>query len=794
MKFTKLFLICILIIQITKEDEKSEVICNGSTPYHSYFNQSECVDCKYKFKIEENKTCFDNLTCPSDFPKHDYYDSQVSDPLACRSNCSDNQINIYDDNDICYYKCPNERPFHNASNICIEECQPSLPKHDSGYYECKENCTNGKYEFNNVCYSKCPALTKESGEKCECIYNYYIINSTNTTVCLENSEPCPSDFPYLFNSSSECLAEKPDNCPYIRKTTSFPVNYKCVLDCDEFEYYYLTEENKNVSCVTQCPLNYYINGKYCSSNCEGKFLDESTNTCLDSCKGTGYYLYDGLGKTNGTCFSGSSCPSTYPYFYKPKIACLTNCSLLQTNSSFFELNENDDYFLNEEKNECYTECPEGTFAYKEQKLCVKDCKNYDKYSYNGTCFDNCTDANNSLNGVKEDLIELDDTHKCVFNNNSEYYYIYDENKSPEKYYKNGCPEKTNDGKYLYQNDLNKTCYTNPLNCPYQASESSKKCIQCEVPTSSELPNEGYYIFNSTITNDNFCYKKCPQYYPYFIGNKCYNTTDDEIFNNTKKIDGTNEYVEKCPISYYEFNNVCYHGNCPTNTINYENTTICNCSYKYYFNEKNEIQCLGLNDPCPSPYNFTQNNQCKDTKCDIEYSYMRLVSTNPKNYECLTEKCDKSEYYYNTTDNITLCTDKCPSEFPYHDNEGENKKLCREKCDSSTHFTDETNKLCYEKCPDSGLNLLNTENGNETILAYGNCISGSTCPNDAKYFVEFNKTCISNCSLTQNYSFFGNNLITYLNVETKTCVENCPKKVDIEHNHNCVEKCDEKQFD
>ena len=178
--------------------------------------------------------------CPNSSKKKYQDPNKVNPPYECKASCSEFSSTgyIFEKDDICLLKCPDESPYYGSDKNCIPECiNTGFLYHDYGSYECKSSC-GSLFEFNYVCYTSCPSGTKRSssGNKCECLGKYEInsVSSEKTIVTCENDAPCPVDKKYFFETDNKCLTEEEANdigCSIRRTLKTSPQNIQCLTEC-----------------------------------------------------------------------------------------------------------------------------------------------------------------------------------------------------------------------------------------------------------------------------------------------------------------------------------------------------------------------------------------------------------------------------------------------------------------------------------------------------------------------------------------------------------------------------------
>ena len=200
------------------------------------------------------------------------------------SNCSD----------ICFIK---DIKLDLFNNICILPCIQ----------------TENKYEYNKICYKKCPKRTLVNNKICEDID------------CDEKN-----------NNLTECLNNLSINYYY---DYNIDLYIKCFDTCKACN----GEGNKT-----------YHNCLECKSNLDFLNLSEYATNCYEKCE---YYHYIDL-SYNFHCTEKYECPGRYNKLIPEKKKCIDKC-------------KNDDTYKYEYENKCLLFCPKDTFYKENDKICHK---------------------------------------------------------------------------------------------------------------------------------------------------------------------------------------------------------------------------------------------------------------------------------------------------------------------------------------------------------------------------------------------------------------------------------------
>ena len=215
--------------------------------------------------------------------------------------------------EICsnYYYYDSENKYH-CVDICPENYKLIIEKK-----KCIENCTKDdtyKFEYNNICYQKCPNRTN--------------ITNNNPFKC-KFDLICQGDYYYNYENT-ECLDYIPDGF-YCNSTNDRTID-KCHENCKTCNE---GPTDNNHNCI-ECKSGYYfvLNNTNCFQNCSNYFYFDSSQR---------YHCTD-------------SCPSDYSKLIVKKRRCIDNCM-------------NDNLYKFEYENKCYSTCPNNT-KLNENNVCV----------------------------------------------------------------------------------------------------------------------------------------------------------------------------------------------------------------------------------------------------------------------------------------------------------------------------------------------------------------------------------------------------------------------------------------
>ena len=242
----KIFYDCssLIYLNLNSFKLKSTTIIDGFFP-----------DLSYKIK-----TCITDNTLLSE-------DKIIND---CSDVCFRENIKINLINKTCVYSCNNIGYEYN--NMCYEKC----PK-------------NIGYEYNNMCYEKCPKGT---------ILNY-IDNTCKDNICNElnqNSTECLDKTPqgYYLDSYDQIYKTCFENCKFCNGPGN-RTNNNCIICKSDFIF--LNESLEENNCYEKCEYYYYFdesNNYHCVDACPKNFnkLIKVKNKCIDDCKKDDIYIYE----------------------------------------------------------------------------------------------------------------------------------------------------------------------------------------------------------------------------------------------------------------------------------------------------------------------------------------------------------------------------------------------------------------------------------------------------------------------------------------------------------------------
>ena len=374
--------------------------------------------------------------------------------------CSTCKYLHYPDKDNCHPQCDG---YYYFTNDDVFHCVKTIPKGYMQIYDqptliktCEEYLT---YEYNNICYPRCPGYTVKTND------------------------------------------------------------FKCVIDCKANDKYFNYEQT---DCINSIPEGYYCNNQEkntiekCHQNCKSceQGGTNDNNNCL-VCKDGLFY---DLGNCKSNCVNGELNGDDIK-----KCKCTQNkscekCSLESNEEDLcITCNNQDGYYMKADDEflengfvKCY-ENPEGYFL-KDNKYhkCYSTCKKCNSLGDN--LQQECTECLDNYEYKKDFDNDTNCYQKCEFN----YYYEPDrnlictsDNKCPEQYpklvvNKSRCIDdckKDNENQYEFENK----CYSEPPPNTRPSSEDPYYCIAITQPDDEKdkcnLKSEELDVERNKLTNE-----------------------------------------------------------------------------------------------------------------------------------------------------------------------------------------------------------------------------------------------------------------------------------------------------
>ena len=224
-----------------------------------------------------------------------------------------------------------------CSDTCIDEKNIKI---DINNNKCIYLCinSNNKYDFNNICYERCPNGTIMNNFTC-------IENECND---IENSENCFNRTPkgYYLDLTEQIYKQCFENCDYCNGPGNETIN-NCIKCKNNFIL--LNDSLYESNCYEVCKYFYYFdefNKYHCTENkiCPEKYNKyiKNKNKCINKCKRDSLYRYD----LNNSCVE--KCPNeTYILMNDDEYYCVKNIP------KGYYFDSNDGIYK-----ECYKTCSE----------------------------------------------------------------------------------------------------------------------------------------------------------------------------------------------------------------------------------------------------------------------------------------------------------------------------------------------------------------------------------------------------------------------------------------------------
>ena len=306
----------------------------------------------------------------------------------CIDSCLNNDF-IYELNKICYNKCPggsfilSDDELDNKNFTKKKKCYDKTPE---GYYldiqkkiykKCYNNCKycygEGNKIINNCTECKDNLIfineslySTNCYERCEF---YYYFNDDNDFIC---TQKCPDKFKKLIIEKNRCIEECKNDNIYINE-----FNNTCYIKCPYGSY--LKEDSQEKICYDIIPDGYYLDNDlykkcYLTCNkcniggnklnhncleCKDNFIFRKNNLNITNCyeKYDNNYYFDKFNEYK--CTKDDKCPDEYNKLILNDKKCIDDCS-------------NDDKYKYNYKNKCYHKCPSGTIINETNYICYEN--------------------------------------------------------------------------------------------------------------------------------------------------------------------------------------------------------------------------------------------------------------------------------------------------------------------------------------------------------------------------------------------------------------------------------------
>ena len=738
----------------------------------------------------------------------------------CLGSCS--AENLIDDPSISNYKaCKCSSYWHKEDNLikCDEgdECIPSHPLIIDGSRECVNKC-NGDYiyEFNQICYKKCPSDSKSiskqnNGEtifSCEC-NDYFYKTDDNKIICINaNDNEKLSEYNLQIENSKERV-KKCTPSTIIFDKECININHcagslisendnngntieKCI--CNYYYYYDVNNNNKmkctdNESCPSEYPFKIFSetneNNKQCVKTCQNEYQFLFNLTCYSNCP-------------ENTILKSGSCVSNTIWYKKNNnliiFSTINECinqGFPNINADTLECSASCAYY--KFNLYCYKNCPEKTITNENNRTCSCNYQYYINDENQIECI-SWQDEKNQVEAVQNYKFLIEEQKRRVKNCKEveDYIRLYDNKCILSKFCGMDYTEiKTeNDETFcdcinLYKKEDEKTiCFEpNIKSCPantYLKNSNSKECVL----------NCKYFIF------DGKCVDECPKNAYHDYGNICncnYNWTRenntkvclaDQISCNSSQIflTSTNECSNGCQDNKVLFNNEC-RDICPENTE--EINKVCICKYDFYFNDGYYVcfsKDLSLENLTTYPFVLSGGTPGKNRR--VKYCSETINEEKKFIYEfngkCYINCQEASEYSEQNSENT-----KCICQY-YTIKKNDGSIGCTGIISECDNYTLEARKECVETCPfdypiSFNKRCLNECDSNSYKKSLINGLQ--TCECNYTFYKENDKIYCNNVGYCENQ----NNDYKYLIDGTNECVREC-NITDYKFNEICYKIC------
>lgn len=782
----------------------------------------KCTQCKLGFYLKDD-ICVDN--CGSNFFVESTNEGDICSP--CKDNCKSCTDPFSCD------RC--DKPFLLENNNCVENCdegyvqvgeeckkctnslcalcsvndQSICDKCKEGYVlknnECTDNCGSGYYVDENKVCQECSVkncLTcSNQGTKCEdCKDGFFILNG----LCVSS---CPVG--YVANSSDVCIKCNDGKCKICELIdlnicvvceTGFLFNGECVDICPQGYYgkdhvcspctFQCLECTSDSDC-TLCRSPYTLNDNSCITHCpektvevEGKCLKCDSANCivceanLTSCTvcSTPFLLL------NLECVE--ECPTGYFSTGTSCEQCEKSCDKCSNSSECRKCDDSTYLF----KGDCYTKCPDYTYANEDTRKCEfcnddekcikcnptnpSECEKCNSsILYGAKCIDKCPD------GTYYDK-EIDSCSEC--NPNCELCAskdTCDKCKADlvllDSQCLTSCPDK-----YVKVGNICKQCAPDCLNCSPTNLDECKSCDSplilydgacletCPLTTFKTTNDKGQEICSQCGSNCTVCnsFKDCTDCNPGFnvLEGKC---------------------VDNCPTSYVEVDDICKECSdnhclvcsevdvsickeCETGLYLKEGKCVQDCGVGFFTNIEN-MACVECDITCKECNNALECTVCQNQLFFIEGTFHCDTCKTP--FLVVGDQCKSCK-----AANCELCIDDdqtckiCSGTYVLVDG------ICKENCPISTYKSGQECKNCGSGC----LTCESTEKCNICeglkVLLNGECIE--SCP--AGYGLNEKREClpctVSNCEKCDTSIEICDLCPSNFTLSKNKCVEKCPE--------------------
>ena len=617
------------ITEYYEECYSSCKFCSKQKTLSSNLNHN-CLTCNdgYLKSYEYMGNCYliNNLNNNSETKK--IVNNQLDKKYTIRDFCHNKYIIA--STGECVSECPIKTVFHTFKYLYINFTEQKTSPLKKMFSLTIENIP--KFKFGNLCYEKCPNFTSidNNANLCKCKFGWQQNSTTKEIICYDNKEYCLYRDYFYHEDTKECVL-------YGCRDEYYQFNFECYKNnCPNN-----TEQISSASNKCETILNYCYIDKYFKTHCSNQIFNEyklrykDTKIYFKSCNESLYFFGKKTYLYQNICYDicpeatinndiDDKCECKYYKIYlndeKTEYECLKESEKCEDKNkiSIKDINiciDNLQKCLNENhkifNNECYHECPENTEQIKDNiSICI--CKHYYYLNQNNLliCF-----SSNEICDINDYPLKKYNSREC-FKTNEECiqrgFYIFNNlcyNNCP-----NNTEDKNNDNiclcSYNYFNNSNLlTCFNEEDNCTSKGysyiNMETKECFN----TKGECIEKGYAYINIEIK-------------------ECFYTKE--------------ECIEK---GFKIFNNECYD-ECPLNSEDKNNNSICECTYHFYKNN-GILQCLNKNEIYENESDIKNNdnkeyvkelNDLKNIECPNDYPFYNL-----KDHSCI-ETCNSLDFF------------------------------------------------------------------------------------------------------------------------------------------------------
>ena len=291
---------CKICDSICKTCEDSASNCKSCNDGY-YLNSNSCIKC-----ISPCKECSNEIKCNSCIQNYFLVSQKCYEcKVNCKNTidgckCSDCNEGYYLSNYQCL-KCSDAN-----CKICSDSADNCLMCKEGYYLDLNHNscmqcpkpcnacsneniCNSCKYEYNDICFPKCPNNTYKLDSK----EDYKCFKEAPSGYYLDKENEI---YKQCYKTCNQCDVggnKNNHNCIECKDNYTFYNNSLNISNCYEIcEYYYYFDESNEFHCNETCPDEYnkiIIEKKKCIDNCKKDdiYIYEYNNNCYQECpKGT----------------------------------------------------------------------------------------------------------------------------------------------------------------------------------------------------------------------------------------------------------------------------------------------------------------------------------------------------------------------------------------------------------------------------------------------------------------------------------------------------------------------------